>query len=63
VDVGLFHLIDAVKGKKISIFCRFELENMSKYETLPALDLTQSVHAKYPSECTRGSYFKFPEYL
>jgi hypothetical protein len=27
-------------------FCRFELENMSIYEILPALDLTQSVHAK-----------------
>jgi hypothetical protein len=29
VDVGLFYLIDAVNGKEISIFCRFELENMS----------------------------------
>ena len=47
MDVGLFHLIDAVKGKKISIFCRFEIENMSiyMYEILPALDLIQSVHA------------------
>jgi hypothetical protein len=27
-------------------FCRFELENMSIYEILPALDLTQSVHDK-----------------
>jgi len=26
--------------------CRFELENMSTYEILCALDLTQSVHNK-----------------
>jgi hypothetical protein len=25
-------------------FCGFELENMSIYEILPALDLTQSIH-------------------
>jgi hypothetical protein len=30
----------------LEYFCRFELENMSIYEILPALDLTQSVHAK-----------------
>jgi hypothetical protein len=41
-----FCRIYAVNGKEISIFCRFELENMSVYEILPALDLTQSVHAK-----------------
>jgi hypothetical protein len=47
VDFGLFCRIYAVKGKEISIFLhRFELENMSIYEILPALDLTQSVHAK-----------------
>ena len=36
MDVGLFYLIDAVKGKKISIFLQiyFELENMSIYEIL-----------------------------
>jgi hypothetical protein len=27
-------------------FCRFELENMSIYEILPAFDLTQSVYDK-----------------
>ena len=27
-------------------FCRFKLEYMSIYEILPALDLTQSAHAK-----------------
>jgi hypothetical protein len=31
-----------------AIFCRFELENMSIYEILPALGLTQSVHAEIP---------------
>ena len=44
----------AVKG---IYFCRFELENMSIYEFLPALDLTQSVHAKIS---IGGG--KFPEY-
>jgi hypothetical protein len=48
VDFGLFCWIYAVKGKEISIFCRFELENMSIYEILPALDLTQSVHRNAP---------------
>jgi hypothetical protein len=44
-------------------FCRFELENMSIYEILPALDPTMP---QYPSEseCTGegGSNLKFPEY-
>jgi hypothetical protein len=34
------------KVRKYQYFCRFELENMSIYEILPAFDLTQSVHAK-----------------
>ena len=40
-------------------FCRFELENMPIFEFLPALDLTQSVHAKISIGMPR----KFPEYL
>ena len=44
MNFGLFCRIYAVKGKEISIFCRFELENMSIYEILPALDPTQSMH-------------------
>ena len=48
-------------------FCRFELENMSIYEILPALDLTQSIHAKISIEMHRrggggGTNLKFPEY-
>ena len=39
-------------------FCRFELENMSIYEILPALDLTQSVHDKICIRMHRGSNFK-----
>ena len=35
-----------LKVRKYQYFRRFELENMSIYEILPALDLTQSVHAK-----------------
>ena len=44
-------------------FCRFELENMSIYEILHALDLTQSVHAKISIGMHQGSSLKFPEYL
>jgi hypothetical protein len=62
VDFGLFYRIYAVKGKEISIFFRFELENMSIYEILPALDLTQSDHAEISIGMHRGSNFKFPEY-
>jgi hypothetical protein len=58
VDFGLFCRIYAVKGKEISIFCRFELENMSIYEILPALDLTQSVHAKISIGMHRVVKFK-----
>jgi len=36
---------------------------MSIYEILPALELTQSVHAKICIEMHRGSNLKFPEYL
>ena len=43
--------------------CRFELENMSTYEILPALDLTQSVHAKISIGMHWGSYLKLSEYL
>jgi hypothetical protein len=56
----LDYFIDAVKfkGKEISIFfCRFELENMSIYEILLALDLTQSVHAKISIGMHRGVKF------
>ena len=38
----------------IIIFCRFELENMFIYEILPALDLTQFVHAKISIGMHRG---------
>ena len=41
----------------IIIFCRFELENMFIYEILPALDLTQSVHAKISIGMHRGVKF------
>ena len=61
MDFGLFCRIYAVKGKEISIFlqiCRFELENMSIYEILPALDLTQSVHAKISIGMHRGVKFE-----
>jgi hypothetical protein len=43
-------------------FCRFELENMSIYEILPAFDLTQFVHAKISFGMHQGSNFNFPEY-
>jgi hypothetical protein len=56
VDFGLFCRIYALKGKEISIFCRFELENMSIYEILP--DLTQSVHAKISIGMHRVVKFK-----
>ena len=46
MEFALFCRIYAVKGKEIKKICRFELENMSIYEILPVLDLTQSVHAK-----------------
>jgi len=36
---------------------------MSIYEILPALDLTQTVHAKISFGMHQGSNFKFPEYL
>jgi hypothetical protein len=39
-------------------FCRFELEDMSIYEILPALDLTQSVHAKISIGMHRVVKFK-----
>ena len=32
----------------LQYFCRFELENMSIYEILPALGLKQSTHAEIP---------------
>jgi hypothetical protein len=44
----------AVKVRKYQYFCRFELENMSEYEILPALDLTQSVYAKISIGMHRG---------
>ena len=37
-------LIDRYTVRDCHYFCRFELENVSSYEILPALDLTQSVH-------------------
>jgi hypothetical protein len=40
----------------------FYVKNMSIYEILPALVLTQSVHAKISMECTGWSNLKFPEY-
>ena len=50
--------------RKYQYFCRFELENMSIDVILPALDLTQSVHAKISigMHRGRGSNLKFPEY-
>jgi hypothetical protein len=38
--------------------CKSELENMSIYEILPALDLTQSVHAKISIGMHRGVKLK-----
>jgi hypothetical protein len=46
------------KVRKYQYFCRFELENMSIYEILPALDLTQSVHAKISIGMHRVVKFK-----
>jgi hypothetical protein len=43
----------------LQYFCRFELKNMSIYEILPALDLTQSVHAKISIGMHRGGGVKF----
>jgi len=57
MDVELFYRIDAVKGRKYQYLCRFELENMSIYEILPALVLTQSAHAKISIDMHRGSNF------
>jgi hypothetical protein len=54
VDFGLFCQIYAVKVRKYQYFCTFELENMSIYEILPALDLTQTVHAKIAIGMHRG---------
>ena len=47
-----------VRFHKYQYFCRFELENMSIYEILPALDLTQSVYAKISIGVHRGVKFK-----
>ena len=44
--------------RKYQYFCRFELESMSIYDILPALDLTQSVHAKISIGMHRGLKFK-----
>jgi hypothetical protein len=46
-------------------FSRFELENVSIYQSLTAFGLTQSVHAKICIIMHRvgGSDFKFPEYF
>ena len=43
---------------KYQWFCRFELENVSIYEVLPVLDLTQSVHAKVSIGVHRVVEFK-----
>ena len=43
---------------KYQYFCRFDVENMSIYEILPAPDLTQSVHAKISIGMHRGVKFK-----
>jgi hypothetical protein len=37
-------LIDRYTVRDCHYFCRFELENVSSYEILPTLDLTQYVH-------------------
>jgi hypothetical protein len=37
---------DYLRGDNLSLFCRLELENVAMYQDLPALPLTQSVHAK-----------------
>ena len=58
MEFGLFCRIYAVKGKEISIFLQIELENMSIYEILPALVLTQSVHAKISIGMHRMVKFK-----
>jgi hypothetical protein len=58
-----FFLPETSACAQYQYFCRFELENMSLYEILPAFDLTQSVHAKISIGMHRGSNFKFPEYL
>ena len=52
VAVGLRWILDCFVGYalweigKCQYFCRFELENVSIGEVLPALDLAQSVHAE-----------------
>ena len=63
MNVGVLYLINAVKGKKYQYFYRFELENVSTYHNLSALDVTQPVHAKIYIGMHRGSDFKFPDYL
>ena len=51
VAVGLGWILNCFVGYglwevgKYQCFCRFELEGVSIYEVLPALDLAQSVHA------------------
>ena len=47
-----------LKVRKYQYFCRFELEYMYIYEILPALDMTQSVHAKISIGMHRGVKFK-----
>jgi hypothetical protein len=42
-------------------FCRFELENMSIDEILPALDLIQSIYDKICIGMHQGSNLKFPD--
>ena len=65
MDVGLLYLIDAVKGKKISIFLQIGTVYISQLTNVSALGVTQSIHAKICIGVHRGgvSDFKFPEYL
>ena len=48
-------LIDLYTVRDCHYFCRFELENVSSYEILPALDLTQSVHEIQSRKCLQKS--------
>jgi hypothetical protein len=65
---GVFPIFQLYHGENKTVvdyhyFCRFELEDMSIYEILSAVDLTQFVHDEIRFGMHRGSNFKFPEYL
>ena len=62
VDVGLLYMIDAAKGKKISIFLQIWTRKcVYIYNSLSAFGVTQSVHAKICIGMHQGLAFKFAE--